>query len=104
MTDHDLQEPTLGRSHRPPLRVAEGSSSGDAFSDAKQLYRVTYYELLNVLLEELKSRFKEQEVSVLISMEHIFLGAYSDIEPSEDSLHNVVTFYSLVPRPSLPAF
>ena len=93
MTDHDLQEPTLGRSHRPPRRIAEGSSSGDAFSDAKQLYRVTYYELLDVLLEELKSRFKEQEVSVLISMEHIFVGAYSDTEPSEDSLQNLVTFY-----------
>ena len=28
MTDHDLQEPTMGRSHRPPRRIAEGSSSG----------------------------------------------------------------------------
>ena len=93
MTDYDLQEPTLGRSHRPPRRIAEGSSSGDAFSDAKQSYRVTYYELLDVLVEELKSRFKDQEVSVLISMEHIFVGAYSETEPSEDSLQNIVTFY-----------
>ena len=93
MTDYDLQEPTLGRSHRPPRRIAEGSSSGDAFSDAKQSYRVTYYELLDVLVEELKSRFKDQEVSVLISMEHIFVGAYSETEPSEDSLQNIETFY-----------
>ena len=93
MTDHDLQEPTLGRSHRPPRRIAEGSSAGDAFSDAEQSYRVTYHELLDVLVEELKSQFKDQEVSVLISMEHIFVGAYSDTEPSEDSLQNIVTFY-----------
>ena len=66
---------------------------GDAFSDAKQSYRVTYYELLDVLVEELKSRFKDQEVSVLISIERIFVDAYSDTEPSEDSLQNVVTFY-----------
>ena len=85
MTEHDLQEPTIGRSRR--------ISSGDAFSDAKQSYRVTYYELLDVLVEELKSRFKDQDVSVLISMEHIFVGAYSDIEPSEDSIQTVVTFY-----------
>ena len=25
MNEHDLQEPTVGRSHRPPRRVAEGS-------------------------------------------------------------------------------
>jgi hypothetical protein len=92
MTDHDLQEPTLGRSHWPPRRIAEGSSPGDAFSDAKQSYRVTYYELVDVLVEELKSRFKDHEVSVLISMEYIFVGAYSDTEPAEDSLQNVITF------------
>lgn len=38
MTDHDLQEPTLGRSHRPLRRMAEGSLCGDVFSDAKQSY------------------------------------------------------------------
>ena len=93
MTDHDLQEPTLGTSRRPPPRIAKGSSSGDTFSDAKQSFRVTYYELLNVLIEEQNARFKDQEVSALISMEHIFVGAYSDIEPSEDSLQKLAAFY-----------
>ena len=93
MIDHDLQEPTLSRSRRPPQRIAEGSSSGDAFSDAKQSFRVTYYEFLDVLVEELNSRFKDQEVSTLISMEHIFMGAYSDTEPSEDSLKKLAAFY-----------
>lgn len=93
MTDYDLQEPTLGRLRRPPRRLSEGSCSGDTFADAKQSFRVTYYELVDVLVEELKSRFKDQEVSVLISMEDIFVGAYSQMEPSEDSLQQVVLFY-----------
>ena len=93
MIDHDLQEPTLGRSCRPPQRIDEGSSSGDNFSDVKQSFRVTYYELLDVLVEELNSRFKDQEVSALISVEHIFVGAYSDTEPSEESLQKLVAFY-----------
>ena len=93
MADYDLQEPTLGRSRRPPERIAEGSSSGDTFSDAKQSFRVTYYELLDVLVEELNSRFKDQEVSTLISMERIFVGAYRDTEPSEDSLKELAEFY-----------
>ena len=79
--------------HHGKWRMAEGSSCGDVFSDVKQSYRVTCYELLDVLVDELKSRFKDQEVSVLISMERIFVGAYSDTEPSEDSLQNIVTFY-----------
>ena len=93
MNEHDLQEPTVGRSHRPPQRVAEGSSSGDTFSDAKQLFSVTYFELLDVLMEELKSRFKDREVSTLISMEQIFMGVYSKTEPSEDSLQKLTAFY-----------
>ena len=39
---------------------------------------MTYFELLDVLIEEFKSHFKDREVSTLISMELIFMGAYSN--------------------------
>lgn len=38
-------------------------------------------------------RFKDQEVSTLISMERVFVGACRDAEPSEDSLKELAEFY-----------
>lgn len=93
MIEYDLQEPVLGRTQRPPWRIAEGSSSGDRFSDAKQSFRVTYYEFIDVLLEELNTHFKDREFSALVSVEKLFMSAFTDSEPSEDSLTIAAKFY-----------
>lgn len=93
MSEYNLQEPVLYRSRRPPQRIDEGSSSCDNFSDVKQSFRVVYYEFLDVLVQELSSRFKDKDLSVLVSLEKLFVGAYRDSEPSEECLKDIANFY-----------
>ena len=54
---HDLTEkPVLPRQRRPPKRIDNGAAP-HSFSNPESLYRQYYFEALDAVIQELKSRF-----------------------------------------------
>ena len=69
-----LQEPTLPRQRRIPKRIDDGSSN-HVYSSAKDFFRCQYFEVLDVLREELVSQFDRPTLSILKDIESLLVSS-----------------------------
>ena len=67
----DVSLPTLPRKRRAPERFREGSGGVFFHDDAKQYYRVQYFEALDLVLNFVKKRFY-QPCCAIYSLSRIF--------------------------------
>lgn len=73
-TTLNLEQPTLPRKKRVPLRIDDGLSSGDHHATVQSLYRMNYYEALDTIVTQLANRFSENDLSPLLNIESLLLS------------------------------
>ena len=92
--EFDLDKPELTRIRRPPkkLESAMGNiySQPHTFPDVSSKYKMEYFGLLDLLINQLKRRFVPQVVNAMTFVERLLIGSYS-----EDDLNIVIDFYGL---------
>lgn len=83
----DLEPPTLPRVKKVPKRF-DTQSSPYIFSDPKELYRKLFFELLDLTISSLKSRFESDTIKMLNAFENFVIK-----NKNEASAETVVSFY-----------
>ena len=98
----DLDKPELTRIRRPPKKLESAMGNIDSqphkFPDVSSKYKMEYFGLLDLLINQLKRRFVPQDMNAMTSVERLLIGSYS-----EDDLNIVMNFYGLFfkSKPSL---
>ena len=89
--DNKVQEPTLPRQRRVPQRVDSGAHN-HVFSSPKEYYRCQYYEVLDLLKEDLLRRFDQPTLAILKEIEDILIkscnGTKVTISPEFTKLYS----------------
>ena len=68
--------PCLPRYRRPPRRLDEASSTSHEFTSTESYFRQQYYEVLDLLVNELKRRFHQKRgMPVVVAIEKLLLDA-----------------------------
>ena len=73
-TEKDLQQPTLPRQKRIPKRI-DDNTQNHVYSTPKDFFRHQYYEVLDLLNEELVSRFDQPTYMILKEMESLLIDS-----------------------------
>lgn len=68
------EDPVLPRQRKVPKRVDDGAPS-HAFSSAEDYYRQQYFEVLDILTEEMARRFDQATLSLLQDMERLLVDS-----------------------------
>ena len=66
------QDPILPRQKRIPRRLDDGASN-HVYSSSKEYYRQQYYQVLDVLTEEMTRRFDQPTFTLLREMENLVI-------------------------------
>ena len=74
------EEPVLPRCRRAPKRL-DGGAAPAQFGTVKEYYRQQYYELLDLLIGELDSRFDQPTVGILEKVETLLLDSANQKSP-----------------------
>ena len=98
-------EPKLPRQRRVPQHIDEGSESFHP-QTPKDYFRQQYFEVLDILVNELRRRFKQESLTVLHEIEDILISSCnSKLKNPSDKLieryQNVVNFERLQPQLSI---
>ena len=68
--------PTLPRNRQPPRRHDDGGATGHTFSTPESYFRKQYFEVLDLLISELKRRFQQKRgMPVVAVLEKVLLDA-----------------------------
>jgi hypothetical protein len=88
----DLEEPSVPRQRRVPRRLEQTSNPAEPhqFVDPHSLYRMQFFELLDLLINELDERFQQIGVEKLMQLERILLGTNT-----EEDIDSVMQSYSI---------
>ena len=70
--DNKVEEPILPRQKRVPQRVDSGAQN-HVFLSPKEYYRCQYYEVLDLLKEDLLRRFDQPTLAILKEMEELLI-------------------------------
>lgn len=60
------EEPRLPRNRKLPHRLNHGSSEAHWHSSPKEMYHQTYYEVIDIVAEEVKRRFDQPKIENLL--------------------------------------
>ena len=88
------EEPTLPRYRRPPKRLDQGAAPHQ-FNSVEDYYRSLYFQVLDLVSEQILSRFSQESMSIPKELENIFIRAanHRDNIPVEIP-DNILTMYS----------
>ncbi len=76
--------PALPRYRRPPRRIDNGGASVHTFATPESYFRKQYFEVLDLLINELKRRFQQKRGMPLVAlMEKVLLDASNGEQGSE---------------------
>ena len=73
-SEKGLQEPALPRQRRIPRRINDGSENHE-YSSLREFFRHQYYEVLDLLKEELKRRFDQPTFAILKEVEMLLIDS-----------------------------
>ena len=73
-SEDKTKPPSLGRQRKAPARLDVGAS-GHCFSSPKTLHRQQYFEVLDLVYQELLRRFDQKSFSLLRDIEQLILRA-----------------------------
>ena len=90
----DLDKPELTRIRRPPKKLKSAMGNIDSqphtFLDVSSKYKMEYFGLLDLLINQLKRRFVPQDMNAMTFVERLLIGSYSEDDPNID-----IDFYGL---------
>ena len=90
----DLTEPPcLALARRPPRKIDDGSSP-HVFETPKEYYRKTYYEVIDIIVQELSRRFDQVSLRLVMQIESTLLMAANNKGPETITVDEMIlTFY-----------
>ena len=90
----DLTEPPyLAHARRPPRKIEDGSSP-HVFETPKEYYRKTYYEVIDIIIQELSRRFDQVSLRLVMQIENTLLIAANNKGPETITVdETIITFY-----------
>lgn len=94
-----VEPPQLPRVQKLTRRYDEGSSP-HVFSSARKYYEKMFYEVLDVLLSSLRSRYNTEEVEILCSIEKFVTSKSEENQEDESPLTVITNFYRSDLNPS----
>ena len=72
--NHEIEEPVLPRRRKRPKQCDDGTDP-HTFVDVKSYYRKIYFEVCDLLFNDLENRFEARHISPMISMEQLLIKA-----------------------------
>ncbi len=90
--DVDIDEPELPRRRRVPSRFQEGTAEPEHFSDAKIMYRQTYFEAIDLIINAIKDRFNQPGFQIYRNLQDLLLLALNG-KNWESSFASVTSLY-----------
>ena len=82
-------EPVLPRPRKLPRRIDDGAASHQP-STPKEIYRQKYFEALDIVCEEIKRRFDQEDLKVVIDIEQLLLDSANGITRTiPESIKNI---------------
>ena len=86
--------PCLPRYRRPPKRLDEAGLSSHEFSSPECYFRQQYFEVLDLLVNELKRRFQQKRgMPVVATIEKLLLDAANGKRTIDDTLPEELQLY-----------
>ena len=73
--EKEVEKPCLPQKRKPPARFEVGSSVPHSPKSPEDLYRVTYYEGLDLIVQSITDRFNQKDYDVYIQSEELLLKA-----------------------------
>ena len=86
-----ILEPTLPRQRKVPRRYELGSSIFEAQTSVEAFYRQTCYEVIDYVVQAIRSRFDQDGYKTLIRLEELLCDAKANLDDFGDlvSLHGM---------------
>ena len=88
----DVSNPTLPRQRKRPSRYETGLSDSSFPQTVEELYRIAYFEALDLLVSAIKSCFDQPGYHVYSKLEELVLKA-ANKESFEEELKFLIDFY-----------
>ena len=79
-----ISPPVLPRSRQPPRRYNSGTQEY-THPSPKELYRQQYYEVIDLLVNEMDRRFDQETFSILQEMETLLIESCNGMKPTPSS-------------------
>jgi len=101
------QDPTLPEQKRIPRRLDDGASN-HVYSSPKEYYRQQYYQVLDVLTEEMTRQFDQPTFTLLREMENLVIqscngisvipsSSFKELYGSDMKMDSLMTQLSMLP-------
>ena len=88
-----LEPPGLQRQRRLPTRLDTSGSEHHSPKSAEELCRTMYFELLDILMTQLRDRFCSEDVTNAMKVQSLLLESATTEEPDLQMVEDVVHFY-----------
>ena len=88
----DVDDPLLPHQRKRPRRYESGTSEGSFPQTVQDLYRITYYEALDLIISSIKSRFDQPGYKTYSKLEDLLVKAANKEEIKEE-IKFVTEFY-----------
>ena len=92
--DFNINQPTLPRCHKHPRRYDEGSAPVLP-ETPKDLYRISYFEALDLVKESIKTRFNQPGYQTYKNLQEMLIKAARG-ELLNKSIHLCVAFMEMI--------
>ena len=90
--DVDVDDPTLPRRRKVPIRFHEGSAPAEFPQNCKAYYRQAFFEALDLVINAIKDRFDQPDYRTYSQLEELLLKTIHG-EPKKDFFDSVCEFY-----------
>ena len=78
-SENITDEPTLPRPRKLPCRIDDGAPSHQPMTP-KDMYRQKYFEALDIVSEEIKRRFDQRDIKIVVEMEQLLLDSANGVD------------------------
>ena len=79
-------EPNLPKQRKVPRRYEVGSSFSEVETSVEAFYRKTYYEVIDYVVQAIRSRFDQNGYKILCRLEELLCDAKANLEDFDDIL------------------
>ena len=90
---YKIEEPTSPRKRKRPAKLLETLDPVPLYSSSTEMYRTYYYEALEKIISNLKSRFQHQGYNIVKNLENLLLKSATG-QNYQEELQEVTDFYA----------
>ena len=91
--DLDIEDPKLPRKRKVPRRYEDGNGEAKFDTDVKAYYKKIYYEVLDLIINCIQSRFDQEGYQIYRNLQDLLLKAVRK-ESYEDCFKIITSFYT----------